>query len=199
MNNQTEPQVLPTNMSLNLKDYIQIYENFLDKDFCKKLVTKIKKENWHKHSYYDYKNNIKTTYENDLSVAYADLEEKKFIEQRLDAVLRFYLTNLKMSWFTAVHGFTPIRFNRYDKGTEMRIHCDHIHTMFDGEKKGIPTLTLLGALNDDYKGGELTIFDSWILPFKAGSIVVFPSNFLYPHEVLPVTKGTRYSYVSWAW
>ena len=29
------------------------------------------------------------------------------------------------------------------------------------------------------------------------SIHVFPSNFLYPHEIKPVTKGTRYSVIVW--
>ena len=32
-----------------------------------------------------------------------------------------------------------------------------------------------------------------------GDIIVFPSNFMYPHKVEPVTKGTRYSYISWIW
>ncbi len=27
--------------------------------------------------------------------------------------------------------------------------------MFDGEKKGIPILTVIGTLNDDYDGGEI--------------------------------------------
>ena len=34
---------------------------------------------------------------------------------------------------------------------------------------------------------------------KKGDLLIFPSNFLYPHEVEPVTKGVRYSYVSWIW
>ena len=31
------------------------------------------------------------------------------------------------------------------------LHADHIHSMFDGEKKGIPILSVLGVLNDDYE------------------------------------------------
>ena len=27
--------------------------------------------------------------------------------------------------------------------------------------------------------------------------VMFPSTFMYPHEVMPVTKGTRYSIITW--
>jgi predicted 2-oxoglutarate/Fe(II)-dependent dioxygenase YbiX len=71
--------------------------------------------------------------------------------------------------------------------------------MFDGNRKGIPTLSILGAINDDYEGGELIFWESEKIVLKAGSIMIFPSNFMYPHKVLPVTKGTRYSYVSWAW
>jgi predicted 2-oxoglutarate/Fe(II)-dependent dioxygenase YbiX len=33
---------------------------------------------------------------------------------------------------------------------------------------------------------------------KTGDILMFPSNFMYPHEVTECTKGTRYSFVSWA-
>ena len=31
--------------------------------------------------------------------------------------------------------------------------------MFDGERKGIPILSVLGVLNDDYEGGEFYLID----------------------------------------
>ena len=34
---------------------------------------------------------------------------------------------------------------------------------------------------------------------RKGDLIIFPSNFLYPHKITPVTKGVRYSYVSWVW
>ena len=48
-------------------------------------------------------------------------------------------------------------------------------------------------------GGELVFWKDKVVELKAGEIMIFPSNFLYPHEVRMVTKGTRYSFVSWAW
>ena len=33
---------------------------------------------------------------------------------------------------------------------------------------------------------------------KPNSMLIWPSSFLYPHGVEPVTKGTRYSIVAWA-
>jgi predicted 2-oxoglutarate/Fe(II)-dependent dioxygenase YbiX len=81
----------------------------------------------------------------------------------------------------------------------MKLHCDHIHSLFDGERKGVPVLTILGVLNDDYEGGDLVLWEDTYMRPKKGSVLVFPSNFLYPHKVDTITKGTRYSFVSWAW
>jgi predicted 2-oxoglutarate/Fe(II)-dependent dioxygenase YbiX len=81
----------------------------------------------------------------------------------------------------------------------MAKHVDHIHSMFDGNMKGIPILSIVGMLNDDYEGGEFVMFDDKIIELKQGDILMFPSVFLYPHEVKPVTKGVRDSFVSWVW
>ena len=92
-----------------------------------------------------------------------------------------------------------MKFIRYFPGQTMQNHCDHIHDIFDGERKGIPTLSIIGILNDDYEGGELIMFEDKKIDTKKGDLLIFPSNFLYPHKVTPVTKGVRYSYVSWVW
>ena len=57
-------------------------------------------------------------------------------------------------------------------------------------------------LNDNYKGGDLIFTDQKEKEIKRlklgkGSIVFFPSNFMYPHGIEPITKGTRYSIVAW--
>jgi predicted 2-oxoglutarate/Fe(II)-dependent dioxygenase YbiX len=53
-------------------------------------------------------------------------------------------------------------------------------------------------LNDDFEGGEFGFFDGKIKhTLKKGSAIMFPSNFMYPHEITPVTSGTRYSIITW--
>ena len=81
----------------------------------------------------------------------------------------------------------------------MRLHQDHIHSLFDGKEKGIPVLSLVGNLNDDYDGANLYFWDDNIVPLGAGDIVLFPSLFMYPHGVTEATRGNRYSFVSWTW
>jgi len=53
-------------------------------------------------------------------------------------------------------------------------------------------------LNDDYEGGNFSFFNKeYILEKKTGSAIVFPSNFCFPHAVLPVTKGDRHAVITW--
>ena len=51
-------------------------------------------------------------------------------------------------------------------------------------------------LNDDYEGGEFVVAKKEIKPNK-GSAIIFPSNFLYPHQAKKVIEGTRWSIVAW--
>lgn len=59
-------------------------------------------------------------------------------------------------------------------------------------------VSTLYYLNDDYSGGEI-VFPRFDISFKpkANQMVIFPSNFVYNHSVLPVTEGVRYAVVSW--
>ena len=42
-------------------------------------------------------------------------------------------------------------------------------------------------------------WEDYELDLGKGDIVMWPSNFLYPHGVTEATKGKRYSAVTWAW
>lgn len=54
------------------------------------------------------------------------------------------------------------------------------------------------GLNNDYEGGEFAFFGRELkYKIKKGSCIMFPSSFMFPHEVMPVTSGTRYSIVTW--
>jgi len=53
-------------------------------------------------------------------------------------------------------------------------------------------------LNEGYEGGEFLFSSKYEVKLKAGDMLVFPSNFMYPHEVKELTKGERYTFVAWA-
>jgi Golgi nucleoside diphosphatase len=74
---------------------------------------------------------------------------------------------------------------------------------FDHSVKNVRTLSLIYLINDDYEGGELKFHGIdrkeviYKLPTEKNSLVMWPSNFVYPHSVSAVTKGIRYSLVGW--
>ena len=65
------------------------------------------------------------------------------------------------------------------------------------------TMSCILLLNNDYEGGNLCFrnpdgSEEWEVEVKPNRMIIWPSNFLYPHTVKPITKGKRYSVVAWA-
>ena len=80
---------------------------------------------------------------------------------------------------------------RYNEGQFYTQHTDSF-------KKQQRSVSCSFLLNEDYEGGEFAFFDREIMIKGAkGSIVMFPSNFMFPHEIMPVISGTRYSIITW--
>jgi hypothetical protein len=83
-----------------------------------------------------------------------------------------------------------MNFVKYNKGQHFQEHTDHGYSYN-------ATVSLVGYLNDDYEGGELFFSRQQVtVDPDAGDLVIFPSNFMYPHRAMPVDNGTKYSIVT---
>lgn len=186
----------------NLEDYIKIYPK-LDKAYCEKIISEIENAKWQQHTFYNPQDGSYNprSGNKELDVSWENISSREDLTQKVwETISQYILTDLNKSYFNGWSGFTHIRFNRYEETRLMALHCDHIHSMFDGNMKGIPILSVLGLLNDNFEGGEFFMFDDEKqMNLKAGDIMIFPSVFLYPHRVAPVTKGVRYAFVAWVW
>jgi predicted 2-oxoglutarate/Fe(II)-dependent dioxygenase YbiX len=94
-----------------------------------------------------------------------------------------------------VNDITDIQILKYKVGGFYKYHVDHC-------KQYPRTLSGILLLNNDYEGGELSFRNldktgEEIIPVEPNRMIVWPSNFLFPHTVKPVKKGTRYSVVAW--
>ena len=194
----------------NLKDYILHLDNWIPKKLINTSIKKIDiNPNWSRHSWTNAQSyNSKSLFgEKELDVLHQDElnpNESKLIQELQKCVWKavekyILIDKLGGNLFTGWKGFSPIRFNKYGKGQSMAKHYDHIHSLFDGQVRGIPILSIVAVLNDDYEGGEFIMFDDYEIKFKSGDLIIFPSVFLYPHLVKPVKKGIRYSFVSWVY
>jgi len=189
----------------NLKDYILHLDNWIPKNIIDQSIKELSDNNtWQKHQYSNSKTfEVKSkNADKELDVCYGtNLTYLKDLQELTWKALEKYIVIEKLGGdtFQGWKGFTPIRFNRYKKGQIMSKHQDHIQSLFTGDKRGIPILSIVAVLNDDYEGGEFIMFDDYEIKFKPGDLIVFPSVFLYPHLVKPVKKGVRYSFVSWCY
>ena len=192
-------------MKKNLKDYLLHLNNWIPKNICNKSIEELSNDNtWERHTFTDSKTFEKKSYNGDRELDVCDgynLTYYKELHQLIWKALEKYILIDKVGGETLKGwaGFSPIRFNRYNKNQIMSKHIDHIQSIFTGDIRGIPILSIVCVLNDDYQGGEFIMFDDYEIKFKAGDLIIFPSVFLYPHLVKPVKKGTRYSFVSWVY
>ena len=182
-------------------NYAKIYKGVVSDEICDKTVSEMNTLEFQEHTFYNAKTGEykPRSGSQELSMSWGNVSTKKTLNNIVDDTANRYVQELNMPWFNSFQGYSHVRFNKYAENKKMAIHADHIHSMFDGERKGIPILSVLGVLNDDYEGGEFILFDDYEIKFKKGDVVIFPSLFLYPHKVEPVKKGTRYSYISWVW
>ena len=187
--------------SSKLDDYIIVKKSAIPADVCDDIISNIENDSWSKHSWY---NNLEdTTHSEDtqeLSVLEITNQMQELLNPFMMQSFKEYVDKVKYKdWSELVYQFSTIRFNRYEKGQLMREHHDHIYSLFDGDKKGIPILSIIINFNEGYDGADLVFWDDYVLPLGKGDILMFPSLFLYPHKVTEMKSGVRYSGVSWAW
>jgi len=180
---------------MDIDNYIYC-KNYINDDECNHLLELIKNYQWQKHIWYSPAKDKIHTEEKDCEVCMPKKEVDNILITKLGLSLRGYVKKIKPR-DEIFHKFTNPRLNKYSVGQNMREHFDHIYSIFDGEKKGIPVLSLVGLLNDNFEGGEFYINNKPI-ELNKGDILIFPSCFIYPHTVQSLTKGNRFTYVSWA-
>tara|TARA_R110002049_G_scaffold114013_2_gene264882 strand:+ start:872 stop:1447 length:576 start_codon:yes stop_codon:yes gene_type:complete len=189
----------------NLKSYILHLNKWIPKNILNVTIKELTKEkNWEQHKW-SYSKKFKKQSKNgnkELDVCNGNsLTHLKDLHHLTWKALEKYILIDKIGGeiFNGWKGFSKIRFNRYKKNQIMSKHCDHIHGLFTGEIRGIPILSIIGVLNDDYMGGDFIMFNDYKIKLKAGDLIIFPSIFMYPHLIKPIKKGTRYSFVSWCY
>lgn len=185
--------------NLNLDSYIKIYENVLSPEHCQYIINTYHDSDLWKKSWVNQNGEEKE----DLSERDCDIiditKTKKtilgggiiddLIFNKCNKLLNEYANEFKYSGDSNKDvGYSILRYN---KGNKFKQHTDD----YDGQRR---VLSLSIALNDDYDGGEWGFWDRQKkFKLKTGDALIFPSNFLYPHEILPIKSGVRYSVLTW--
>ena len=178
---------------MNVQDYIKVYEETVDDELCNSLMAA--KLDYKSSSFSNHEGITKNSEERVVMDDVWIRKDNKFYDPLkgcfVKAVRQY---EFDFPRFLCEHT-TDFRINKYGTGGFMSEHIDNIHHSH-GQKWGYPHVTILLYLNDDYDGGEFVVAGKEIKPNK-GSAIVFPANFMYPHEAKIVTEGTRWSVLAW--
>jgi hypothetical protein len=182
----------------NIEDYIIVFEDIIPNDLCDRILNEFCNSNEWSPTYIGngvVDTNVRNTNTIGLSLQ-SMIQRNPEIRKKIDdelfqhagTAIKKYNELFPMAMIEQDSGYELLRYK------EEQFYVQHT----DSFMKQPRAVSCSFALNDDYEGGEFAFWDrEKKVTLKKGSAILFPSNFMYPHEIMPVTKGTRYSIVTW--
>jgi len=180
----------------NIKDYIVVLKNIMSDELCDAILAEYKNADcWQTaHTSTGINTEIRDCAIIEMSQKYiiqdskdrARLDEEVFkcASQCIDR----YNKKFKHSHIQEDTGYQLLRYN------EGQFYTQHTDSFLQQPR----LISCSFMINDDYEGGEFAFFDRELnYKLNKGDVLMFPSTFMYPHEVMPVVEGTRYSIITW--
>lgn len=182
----------------NINDYIVTFDEVITDALCDTILEEFSDETeWQKTVIGNGKVNDKIRTAETVVLSYPHVIEKnpkvrakldKYVFASAGFAIKKYNEKFPLALIEEDSGYELLR---YKEGQFYTTHTDS----FKARPRAVSCSFIL---NDDYEGGEFAFFNrELVYKLKKGSCIMFPSNFMYPHEIMPVTSGTRYSIVTW--
>jgi predicted 2-oxoglutarate/Fe(II)-dependent dioxygenase YbiX len=184
-----------------MKEYILEVKKIIPQTFCKKII-----------SYFDNNYQDASTASVDGSVVNKNirncltkniLETKTFgelicsnaIKEKIFECVSHYKEKFTNIHINKISQLDILRYDANEHKAGYKFHEDFGLTCTERH------LSISICLNNKYEGGEFVFKlgdgSQLTIPQNTGDAVIFPSNFMFPHQVNKVTKGTRYALIGW--
>lgn len=183
---------------MDVKDFIQVYDNFLQPKVISSLLKWLNTQDFQEATVVGgLRKDIRSAATKNIwrdPKSLTNTHWCNYLANKFTLLVRKY--DQQNSYGSSCTLVNELQALKYEIGDYYVPHTDNA-TNFHR------TLSVILILNDDYEGGSLvfkcTKKDNTILevPRKSGRVILFPSNFLFPHAVQKITKGCRYSIVAW--
>jgi len=184
-------------MTFDLRDYIIVFENIVPGELWDEVLKEYENDkNWKNTTtgsglIRDIRRCDAINMSEDFIIQ-QNQEKRKSIDDKLfvcaGEAIKKYNEKFKYAKIQGDSGYTLLRYRESEFYSE---HTDHA-------LQAPRIVSCSFTLNDNFEGGEWGFFNrEMVIKAPKGAAVMFPSNFMYPHEILPVTKGTRYSVITW--
>lgn len=192
-----------------LQDFIVTKEGVFSEELCDEIIEEYKYENWREAQVFSLKENYRTNRE--LMISSYDSMNVRKRRGELDQIIFNAISPVIAEYAKNFNGYLKYENDsgylllKYEPGQYYKEHIDDAaKVVYSAE--GLPTedslrkrkITFIIQLNDNFEGGGISFFgDTYKVAVKKGSAILFPSNYLFPHQALPVTEGVRYSLITW--
>lgn len=183
-----------------LEKYIHTFDNIVSEELCSLIYNEYSNsDDWEDSQIANKETPVNKNIRNcrSINLSASNVKEKNFeIRDKIDKLLFESVSNAVKMYSECHSDFaididTGYQLLKYDTGGFYVQHIDSFKT----EQRSVSCSLVI---NDNYDGGEFSFFGGdIIIKAKKGSAIMFPSNFMFPHEILPVTNGVRYSIITW--
>ena len=189
----------PKKQHNSLNDYIKVYSNIFTLDECEMILDEYRDcEHWAPAGVSS--NNVQNPSVRNcdiISISTPQIINKnrlhrdmidRMILKKANEAAQMYIKDFPTCFLKSDSGYDLLRYN---KGGFYRQHTDSFHEQ-------PRTIAMSINLSDDYVGGSMAFFNQDVqIRAGLGDVILFPANFMYPHEIMEVTEGIRYSIVTW--
>ena len=174
-------------MNNSLRQFIKVYDDILDEDLCEFLIL-----------CFDMAKNKHEVVKNDkicftqLNLSFSQSDLNNTLVRKVQDVISQYRQDMweETAWWPKnTLALEEFRIKRYNGGTQ---DCFETHVDVGDHNSARRYLALLFYLNDNFYGGETKFLPRKYIKPKAGSVLVFPPTWQYPHAGLKVLTGTKY-------
>ena len=195
-------EIINGKFDLDLSDHILHLKSFIDKDVCNSVMNaldNLERDNSAPYTDGLLNNNADTYFDPDIK--YIDnVRDRIFIDG-----LKEYASKIRsFNWSyydTKSFHCSEMIIRRYNEGSEFKFHHDDIigeifpHWFL--RRQNILTCNFYFSDANNYEGGDLVFTCGKTFHPSMGDIIIFPSNWMFYHEVQKITKGKRYSGTVW--
>jgi predicted 2-oxoglutarate/Fe(II)-dependent dioxygenase YbiX len=186
-----------------LSDYIVVIRGIISKEMCQQVIDLYKdNEKWDwalttKGLNLDARK-VKQVRISDQGLVQQELKYKnmdgeifKVMSKAKDTYISTLIDKRGIKHIPNISSDEGYQLLHYSEGYYFKEHCDN-----SGGMSRILTCTL--NISDDHDGGLFRFLrGEFDVRLNAGDAVLFPSNFMFPHEVTEITRGERHAIVTW--
>lgn len=181
-------------------DYIVKLESFVPQDLCDLILKEYKEsDDWQQSTMSGfYSPDVRTCdliNMSDPNVIQKNYSIRSLIDSRILQTVISAGDEYKKIYPRAVFNCdTGYHLLRYKTGQFIKHHVDTSNT----DHRVVSCSIQLNSKNE-FTGGEWEFFEgeTFSMTQDKGDMVMFPSNFCYPHQIKTIESGVRYSIITW--